>query len=139
MDLAEGERKRAGEMSRRWLWIMVLAPMVTTYGSIYSSAQHWSNGWLSHESNSTDHLRALSWAMFPPMWVMAQIITNGYADGFQFRHHHTRFCLTVDDFLRNDYNHCELDPECDPVYRWRISTGYIPCPDRERQKESGRE
>jgi hypothetical protein len=111
---------------RKLLLILLTVPMALTYGGIYSWAQHWSGGWLSHEHNTTDHLRALNWAIFPPMWILAPIITNGYEDGLQFRHHHARFCRTVDDFLNQENNHCELDPECDPVYR------KSPCPDRER-------
>jgi hypothetical protein len=76
----------------KFLWILVLIPMLVTYGGMYSEAQHWSGGYLSHEKNTVDHLRALNWAIFPPMWIIAPIITSGYREGFEFRHHHGHFC-----------------------------------------------
>lgn len=112
-------------MNKLWrlLWFLALVPMTLTYGSMYSWAQHWSDGWLSHEQNVNHHLMAAEWALFPPMWIVAPIITSGYADGFQFRHHHTGFCRTSEEFMASADNKCELDPECDPVFR------RDPCPE----------
>lgn len=111
---------------RRFLWLLVLIPMTLTYGSMYSYSQHQVEGWLSHEHNVRDHLQALNWAIFPPMWIIAPIFTSGYEDGFQFRHHHTRFCRTSEEFMAHGHNKCELDPECNPVFRRN------PCPLHEK-------
>ena len=73
-------------------WVLVAGAMTMTYGAIYAEAQHWSGGWLSHRSSARDHFRAVTWAIFPPMWCLAPFITNGYEAGFQFSHHHKRFC-----------------------------------------------
>lgn len=74
---------------------------VATYGAMYAEAQHWSNGYLSHEHSERDHMRALLWAIFPIEWVIAPFFTNGYAHGFQYRHRHSHFCERG-EVLKND-------------------------------------
>lgn len=92
-------------MKKRWLRVLLLAPSIITYGAIYSWSQHWSDGYLSHRYNSIDHLMALNWAIFPPMWIVAPFITSGYENGLQFRHHHGRFCGDRESFVY--WNPCE--------------------------------
>ena len=92
------------EKVKKLLWILVMIPMVATYGGIYSDQQHWIDGWSSHNKNVTHHLMALNWAIFPPMWIIAPFITSGYEHGFQFRHHHTKFCG------KGEFSNCEEAP-----------------------------
>jgi hypothetical protein len=82
-------------MNKRWLWPLVLIPMVITYGAMYADAQSVADGYLSHIRNASDHMMALDWAIFPPMWIIAPFFTKGYEHGLQFRHHHVKFCDPV--------------------------------------------
>ena len=79
------------------LWLLaLLIPAILTYGAIFSTSQHWANGYLSHRHLAIDHMRAFTWAIFPPAWLMAPFLTKGYEDGLKFRHHHKHFCAPAE-------------------------------------------
>lgn len=79
-------------MKKLAIWSLAVMLSVITYGAMYADAQNWLSGRYSHTHSTVDHVRALAWAIFPPMWIIAPIFTNGYEHGLQFRHHHKRFC-----------------------------------------------
>lgn len=69
--------------------ILCIVMAVVTYGAIFADRD---GSLFAHRNAPVNHARAFVWAIFPPMWIVAPIITNGYERGIYFRHKCLRKC-----------------------------------------------